>query len=155
MPSILKQPEKQHKCRVLVGKVSPEHSLNRNSNLVQSMFRVRSEYVLCHTSFMLCSDFQEKFGFSSNCCHTLFIFSWKIRVLFKLLSHFVPPAKKQERPGTSASNFVQVLFRLEEVWELQRLPIHISFSLRSHSNLIHSLFKFRLGYSRLGLVSLG
>ena len=47
---------------VLLAAVGPEHTLNLNSNLVQYMFIVTSEYVPCHTSFTLCSDFKEKIG---------------------------------------------------------------------------------------------
>ena len=75
-----------------------------------------------------------------------------IRVLFKLLSHFVLPPKRQERPGTATSKKFQVLFRLEVASQLQRLTIHISFRLCSHSHFVHSLFKFNRQY-RLVVVS--
>ena len=56
---------------VLVKNVGPEHSLNKNSNLIQATFIVCSGYVRCHTSFILHSCSVRIFKKNSGSVQTL------------------------------------------------------------------------------------
>ena len=121
---------------VLVGNVSPEHSLNINSNLIQAMFIVCSGYVRCHTSFILhscsvrifkknsgsvqtlvtlSSALFSSFRFCSNCCHTLFCLQkdkrgqgQPLQNLFRFCSDWRLPLSFKDSQFTFRSVFVHI-----------------------------------------------
>ena len=131
---------------VLVGNVSPEHSLNKNSNLIQAMFIVCSEYIRCHTSFILHSCSVRIFKKNSGSVQTLVTLSsahsGPVQTVVTLCSASKKTSEARDSHFKICSGFVQTRGCL---WASKTHTSHIvpslfTFTICSFSVQIQSLF---------------